>query len=89
MNCPIDGCRGQIFGVTGLQELNSLQSHMRRRHKTDINMTDALALREIAEAIDDGKMEPLSKEWAGPPVQEPPPNPERDEADSFVRKPKL
>lgn len=43
--CPYAGCKKVIYALTGLQELQKFQQHCRRKHKTDLDMKDALELR--------------------------------------------
>ena len=50
LRCDVPGCKKVIHAFTGLQELNKLQAHMRRAHRTPMNMNEALDRRvEIEE----------------------------------------
>lgn len=43
-------CGAQIKGFTGLQEIQSLKTHMKRKHKITINTSEALEIRIKYEA---------------------------------------
>lgn len=48
MQCPI--CDGSINAMTGLQEI-SLIKHFRRKHNLDLNIMDALEIRQLTEQL--------------------------------------
>jgi hypothetical protein len=49
------GCKKEINGMTGLQELDKLRAHFRRVHHKEVDMMEAMNIRRIAEGIDDAK----------------------------------
>jgi hypothetical protein len=38
-------CNAEIYGMTGLQELQAFQKHMRKKHKEPMSTMDALEYR--------------------------------------------
>ncbi len=38
-------CNAEIYGMTGLQELQALQRHLKIKHKKPVNMNRALEIR--------------------------------------------
>lgn len=53
MKCPHVGCKSIINGMTGLQEIERLMTHYKRKHKKYVDMRTALEIRSMAEAIED------------------------------------
>lgn len=47
--CPVATCKTTIDAMTGLQELQKLMTHMKKKHKTSINMDIAMKFREMVE----------------------------------------
>lgn len=52
MKCTMPKCRGQINGVSGLQEIMALRKHFQKSHKMVLSTTEAL---EVRLNIEDGK----------------------------------
>lgn len=46
--CPFPGCKSVIIALTGLQELDKLRKHFKRKHRKAMNLEDALNLRSFA-----------------------------------------
>ena len=42
LKCTVPGCKKVIYAMTGLQEIQKLQAHMRRCHMANWSMGDAL-----------------------------------------------
>jgi hypothetical protein len=42
-------CNAEIRGMTGLQELNAFQKHLRKKHKKTVDMLEALEYRAESE----------------------------------------
>jgi len=45
MRCTVPKCRGQITGMTGLQELTKLRQHFSKSHRIFLSMEEALEVR--------------------------------------------
>lgn len=45
MNCTIEGCTSEIYGMTGLQELDHYRKHLRTKHKISVSILQALEMR--------------------------------------------
>lgn len=52
MKCTMPKCRGQINGMTGLQELMALRKHFQKSHKLMLSTEETL---EVRLNIEDGK----------------------------------
>ncbi len=50
LKCTMPKCRVVINGMTGLQEINKLKSHFRRKHHLELSMERALEFRVTMEA---------------------------------------
>jgi hypothetical protein len=51
LKCPVEGCRKVIHGMTGLDELQKLSTHMKRVHGRGdgYNVFDAMTFRDMSE----------------------------------------
>jgi len=54
LKCRVPGCRHVIRAMTGFQEVERLQSHMRKAHGVAYSMADALELRAHYESSEEG-----------------------------------
>ena len=52
LRCDFPGCKKVIHAMTGLQEIQKLQAHMRRAHRDPMGMLEALDHRV---AVEDGQ----------------------------------
>ena len=48
--CPHLGCKHVIRAMTGLQEIQKLQAHFRKKHSKNININEALQIRHFVGA---------------------------------------
>jgi hypothetical protein len=53
LRCRLLGCRALIHGITGLQELEHLIQHFRRKHGQGMTMATALEVRVIFETVEE------------------------------------
>jgi hypothetical protein len=58
LRCPAPNCKTVIHAFTGLQELNKLQAHWRRKHGETLSLDAALELRALAEGASDQPISP-------------------------------
>lgn len=56
LKCTVPGCKKVIYALTGLQELQKLQAHMRTAHLANWSMNEALENRVILENRQEGKL---------------------------------
>lgn len=57
LKCSVPGCKKVIHAITGLQEIQKLQAHMRRAHAAHWDMNETLENRVSIENMQDaGKL---------------------------------